>query len=204
MTRGAAAYRSPSRRSWGRTKRCSSTPRIRKRSRTGSRRTISAIPADVKPIVDAYVTEGFDFLALRLQPGAGVAAMRPVRVSSPGGSPVLPLRMVSAGTGPTVGITLWVIAEGRYETQNFPYFIISGNDLTWDWATSKSDYSTLRAQKSADGRTWELESSVGFGRRCGSKRSRTGIIPGRAAALAALPRSRRPPIISRSRTRTEP
>src|ERR1700722_4649327 len=38
-----------------------------------------AIPADVQPVLTAYVQEGFDFLALKLVPGAGVAAMRPVR-----------------------------------------------------------------------------------------------------------------------------
>ncbi len=120
------------------------------------------IPADVTPIISAYVTEHYDFLALKLVPGAGVSAMRPVRVSTAGGSPVLPLRMVAAGTGATVGITLWVIGEGRYEPQNFPGFQIGADELLWDWKTSSSNFAQLRADKTtaSAGRGWETENST--------------------------------------------
>jgi hypothetical protein len=117
------------------------------------------VAADAKAIIDAYQNEHFDFLAMKLVPGAGVSSMRPVRVTTPGGSPNLPLRMVTAGTGATVGITLWVIGEGRYEPQNFPSFKLTSEDLVWDWASSSSNYKQLRAQKS-DGKTWEIESSI--------------------------------------------
>jgi len=120
------------------------------------------IPEDIKPIINQYVTEKFNFLALRLRPGQGINSMRPVRVTTQGASPVLPLRMVAAGTGANVGITLWIISEGRYEPQNFQSFIIKNEDLTWDWNTGSSNYKDLRAQRSAvqPGKTWELESSI--------------------------------------------
>ncbi len=120
------------------------------------------IPDDVKPIVSAYVTEHYDFLALKLVPGAGVQAMRPVRVTTAGASPILPLRMVAAGTGATVGITLWVVSDGRYEPQNFPSYRVKDDELVWDWATSSSNYRELRAKDEAGlaGRGWEIESST--------------------------------------------
>jgi MYXO-CTERM domain-containing protein len=120
------------------------------------------VPPDVAPIIDSYVREGFDFLAMKLVPGAGIQAMRPVRVTTQGASLALPLRMVAAGTGPTVGITLWVIGEGGYEPQNFPFFKIDSKDLVWDWATSSSNYKELREQntKANNGRGWEIESST--------------------------------------------
>jgi hypothetical protein len=119
------------------------------------------VPADVQPVVAQYVAEKFDFLALRLLPDKGVQDMRPVRVTTHGASAVLPLRMVAAGTGPVVGITLWVIGEGRYEPQNFPTFAILQTDLVWDWTQSRSNYTDLRAQHTAEsnGRAWEIESS---------------------------------------------
>src|SRR5262249_32646245 len=80
------------------------------------------VPASLEPIVTSYVDEGFDFLALKLVPGAGVSSMRPVRISFDGASPVLPLRMVALGTGATTPITLWVLAEGRYEPVGVPTF----------------------------------------------------------------------------------
>ncbi len=121
-----------------------------------------SVPADVAPIVAAYVREHFDFLAIKLRPGANVQSMRPVRVTTAGGSPSLPLRMVAAGTGPKVGITLWIVAEGRYEAQNFPNFAIKSEDLVWDWATNTSNFGALRAQKSTDGKSWETETSTTF------------------------------------------
>jgi hypothetical protein len=120
------------------------------------------IPADVKPIIAQYVTEGFDFLAMKLLPNQGIQAMRPVRVTAPGASLSLPLRMAAIGTGATVGITIWVVGDGRYEPQNFPFYRIEDKDLVWDWKTSSSNYTTLRAQNDAtlQGKGWEIESSL--------------------------------------------
>jgi hypothetical protein len=120
------------------------------------------IPADVKPVVAEYVTEGFDFLAMKLLPNAGVQSMRPVRVTTQGASLSLPLRMAAIGTGVSVGITIWVVSDGRYEPQNFPFFHIEDSELVWDWSTSLSNYTTLRVQKEGalGGKGWEIESSI--------------------------------------------
>lgn len=119
------------------------------------------IPADVSPIISTYVSEGFDFLALKLVPGSGVDAMKPVRVTTPGASPVLPLRMVAAGVGAKVPVTLFMVAEGRYQPVNFPWFTIPEDQLVWDFATQSSNYKTLR-QAGFDatmGRGWLLETT---------------------------------------------
>jgi hypothetical protein len=120
------------------------------------------IPATVQPTLDAYVKEGFNFLAMKLQPGQNVQAMRPVRVTMAGASLSLPLRMAAIGTGATVGISIWVVADGRYEPQNFPFFHIEDSELVWDWSTNSSNYTTLRQQheQTLGGKGWELESSI--------------------------------------------
>jgi hypothetical protein len=120
------------------------------------------VPADVQPIVNQYVTEKYDFLALKLVPGKTVQDMRPVRVTTQGASATLPLRMVAAGTGATVGIGLWVLSEGRYEPQNFPSFTIPTDEIAWDWSQNKSNYTEIRAQKTiaGNGKAWEIESSL--------------------------------------------
>src|SRR5580704_3641388 len=120
------------------------------------------IPADVVPVINEYVTEGFDFLAMKLLPNQGVQAMRPVRVTTQGASLSLPLRMAAVGTGTTVGITIWVVSDGRYEPQNFPFFHIDDGQLVWDFSTNLSNYTTLRAQNESalGGKGWEIESSL--------------------------------------------
>lgn len=102
------------------------------------------IPPDVSPVIDAYVQEGFDFLALKLIPSADVSSMRPVRITAQGASASLPLRMVAVGTGLLTPITLWMVGEGRYEPTNFPWFTIGQQDIVWNWATSDSNYSLLK------------------------------------------------------------
>jgi hypothetical protein len=121
-----------------------------------------AVPQSVQPIIAAYVSEGFNFLALRLAPGQGVQAMRPVSVTSAGAGVTLPLRMVAAGTGATVGITLWAISAGRLEPQNFATFTIAPSDLVWDWSQSSSNYTTLQQQKETalGNAAWQTESSL--------------------------------------------
>jgi hypothetical protein len=120
------------------------------------------IPADAAPVVAAYVKEGFDFLAMKLLPNQGIQAMRPVRVTTGGASLVLPLRMAGVGTGVSVGITIWVISDGRYEPQNFPFYRIDDGDLVWDFSASASNYTTLRVQHESQlkGKGWEIESSI--------------------------------------------
>jgi hypothetical protein len=121
-----------------------------------------SVPDDIKPVIAQYVAEKFDFLALKLIPGKGVNDMKPVRVTTPGAAAVLPLRMVAAGTGAVVGVTLWVVAEGRYQPQNFPSYRIEDSELAWDWTQNRSNYSDLRKSKTdaGGGKIWELESSI--------------------------------------------
>jgi hypothetical protein len=70
--------------------------------------------------------------------------------------------MVAIGTGATTGITIWVVADGRWQPSNFPTFTIADSEIAWDWATSSSNYETLRLAKEATygGRGWQIESSL--------------------------------------------
>jgi Uncharacterized protein conserved in bacteria (DUF2330) len=122
------------------------------------------LPPDIAPVVSAYVTEGFDFLALKLVPGKGVSSMRPVRITLPGANPALPLRMVAAGTGAVTPITLWVLGEGRYQPTNFASFLIQADELTWNWDSQASDYREVRAERFAaeGGRAWLVEAAEPF------------------------------------------
>jgi hypothetical protein len=118
------------------------------------------IPSSTRPVIDAYVAEGSDFIALRLAPGQGVQAMKPVRVVTPGAGLALPLRMVAAGVGANVGITLYVIGEGRYEAApGFSNGVVDDSKLLWNAPTSQSNYQTLAAQimQGSGGRTWLTE-----------------------------------------------
>jgi hypothetical protein len=105
-----------------------------------------AVPVDIDPVIDTYVSEGADFIALRLRPGFGVNAMTPVRVVTPKGPPILPLRMVAAGTGPFVDIVLYIIAESRYGLTDLTESHVDLAKLSYDFDADKTNYSLLRDQ----------------------------------------------------------
>jgi len=112
------------------------------------------LPDDVAPIVDAYVDEGFDFIALKLAPNSGTNQMTPVRVESPGGGVTLPLRMVAAGTGARVDLVLYVIGEGRYRPRGYEEAALVGGLVTWDFRDDSSDVGELRRSAFEKGDTW--------------------------------------------------
>lgn len=102
------------------------------------------VPADIAPIIEAYVSEGADFIAVRLRPGQGVQQMTPVRVITPGGEGILPLRMVAAGVRDQVDIVLYVIGEHRYEMPDLVEVFVSDAELAWDFTRNDSNYLRVR------------------------------------------------------------
>ncbi len=119
------------------------------------------VPDDIQPVINAYVNDGFNFLAMKLIPGAGIDRMQPVRITSEGSNAVLPLRMVAAGTGATTTITLFIVGEGRYEPSNFPSFTIDPEHVVWSYDANESNYAALRqsAYDASQGFGWLVEAA---------------------------------------------
>lgn len=102
-----------------------------------------AVPEATRPVLSHYATEGSSFVVLRLAPGVGVDQMQPVRVRMPGVSLSLPLRMVAAGTGDTVDLELFVIAEGRMEASSFGNAEVDRAALVYDATLGRFEYDAL-------------------------------------------------------------
>ena len=115
-----------------------------------------AVAPEATAILDAYAAEGMDFIALRLRPGRDTQQMRPVRVISPGGAPKLPLRMIGAGAVDRAALTVYILAEARWETVLPRPAVVDPAVLTWDYATDRSNYAELRAAAlgAEGGRGW--------------------------------------------------
>ena len=118
------------------------------------------VPDETRAAIDFYVGLHFDFIVLRLAPGAGVQEMQPVRITTRGYSPILPLRMVAAGIGDKVGLSLMVVANSRVEARGFDNVELRTNELTWNPATGSSNYRALFTQTLQEhgGRAWVIES----------------------------------------------
>ena len=162
-----------------------------------------AIPTSIEPMIRHYTDLHMDFIALRLRPGEGVQAMQPVRVRFATPSPVLPLRMVSAGIADKVGISLFVFSEGRSEAMNFPNALVDRAHVAWDYGTRTSNYAVMfRATLTPSaGRAWVTESAQPADRYSNNFRyhtdaSPTGVWPWqgcRSRGSLACVRTSRPP-----------
>jgi hypothetical protein len=117
------------------------------------------ITPETEPVLDHYIGLGSVFIVLRLAPGQGVQSMQPVRVHYPGYMPQFPLKMVTVGAQGVVALSLWVIAEQRYETRNHDTVEIDESRLTWDWAQNRSNYAQRFDETidAAGGRAWIVE-----------------------------------------------
>jgi hypothetical protein len=117
------------------------------------------LPDEAKPILADYVADGLDFIAMRLRPTTGVRAMEPIRIVTQGADVTLPLRMMRIGAGQKLGITLFVLGEGRYRPKNFPHAVVDASQLLWDYNQKRSNYQNLSAELMAkdDGKTWLTE-----------------------------------------------
>ena len=119
-----------------------------------------AIPQESSAIIAAYVADGYDFIAMRLQPGKDVRAMQPIRIVSPGTDLSMPLRLMQIGAGAKLGITMYIIGEGRYRTTgNFPDAPIDFSKLIWDYGQNRSNYQelSLKAMAEQEGRAFITE-----------------------------------------------
>jgi hypothetical protein len=118
------------------------------------------VPASTRTAINHYVDLQFDFIILRLRPGVGIKQMQPVRITTRGYMPMLPLRMIAAGIGDKVGLSLTVIASGRVEAQGYTNAVVDEDDLTFDYATNRSNWRDVyqRALNQRPGRTWVIES----------------------------------------------
>ncbi|MDB4928736.1 MAG: hypothetical protein JWM10_1220 [Myxococcaceae bacterium] len=147
--------------------------------RTWLRESGYSVPAPVEPVIDFYVAQRMDFLALRLRPGEGVDQMTPVRVTTPGMHPTLPLRMIAAGVADEVGLLLLVLAASRYEAANFPNGEVTPALLSYDFAAPTSPAADFlaafdRLNRRHEGRLWLTESALRVGRAQIENASRVG------------------------------
>lgn len=147
--------------------------------RTWLRDNQYSVPAAIEPVIDYYVAQRMDFIALRLRMGEGVEQMTPIRVTTPGLSPTLPLRMIAAGVADKVGLLLMVLASSRYEAMNFPNGEITPAQLTYDFNAPTTPADDFRRafealNRSNESRLWLTESSLPVSRSTVERASQFG------------------------------
>jgi Uncharacterized protein conserved in bacteria (DUF2330) len=111
--------------------------------------------------LELYTAEGMKFLALKLLPDKDVTDITPFKLTLPGETPSIPLRLSAVAAEPEMGIVVWIFAEQRYEPANADELTIDNADLRLDPNTYGSNWTTLvaRAADAAEGRGFVVENA---------------------------------------------
>ncbi len=119
-----------------------------------------AVPAGGEAAIRHYESMRSNFIVVQFRPGASVQQIQPIRVSTEGYNPVLPLRFAAIGAGENVGLSLMVIAPTAMVPEGWPTRVISNDELTWDFRPQTSDYlPVLSSTFTTSARPWVVEST---------------------------------------------
>ena len=89
-----------------------------------------ATPEKAKPIIQLHATKGDVFVAIKLQNGQGVNAIRPVTLEMDDAEPCVPLRLTSIAAQDDMTITVTVAGNGRAVVKNYFDVVINPLRLT--------------------------------------------------------------------------
>ena len=105
------------------------------------------VTAEMEPLIDVYVVEGFVFLAMKLRPDAGVQDVEPVKVTYPSEAPMIPLRLTAVAANPNMAVMVWVYAEEQAAPANYAPITIADDELVFFSRGARNNYLSLMARK---------------------------------------------------------
>jgi hypothetical protein len=111
--------------------------------------------------IDLYTKEGMKFLALKLLPEKTVNDITPFKLTLPGDTPSVPLRLSAVAAEPEMGIVVWVLGNQRYEPANAEELSIDNGELRYEFSLGQSNWLSLvaRAVDAAQGRGFVVENA---------------------------------------------
>ncbi len=117
------------------------------------------VTSAMEPYMTAYTEEGMKFLALRLQPESKVSDIAPFKLTLPGTSPGIPLRLTSIAAEPEMGILTIILGSQRYQGANWGNVEVPDDYLAYDWTTGRHNWpvAVARVVDEAGGQGWVTE-----------------------------------------------
>lgn len=106
------------------------------------------VPGNTQSLIQPYTQAHEMFLALRLQPTAGVQDITPVKLTMTlpnNATPaqiMIPIRMAAAASQPHTGILVWIFASSRFVPQNYQSVVLHDSQFTVS-STPGGNYSQL-------------------------------------------------------------
>lgn len=87
------------------------------------------VTEDMVPLIEVYNAEGMPFLAMKLQPDAGVQEIQPISMTYESDLPMIPIRLTAVAATPNMNILTWVFADEQAIPQNYEHITIRDNQI---------------------------------------------------------------------------
>ena len=115
----------------------------------------------MQPYIALYTAQGMKFLALKLTANATVKDIQPFRMTLPGTTPSIPLRLTAIAAEPEMGVVVWILGQKRYEPANALELTIPTSELRWSARSYpvRTNWTDVVARKVDEqgGRAWVVE-----------------------------------------------
>ena len=109
------------------------------------------ITSAMEPYIGLYTNDGMKFLALKLLPDADTTQIQPLKMTLPGTSPMVPIRLTAIAAEPEMGILVSIVADQRFEPANWPNVTIDDSEIAYDlynlWGNGGTNWTSLVARK---------------------------------------------------------
>ncbi len=124
------------------------------------------VSAPMEPFIAEYARLGMKFMALKLNSTSKVGDIEPLRLTLPGTTPSIPLRMTAIAAEPEMSLQVHILGGVRYAPANWPEIDVDPNqlhgevldmetfDIRWSWPKLIAE-----AVDEAGGQGWVTESA---------------------------------------------
>lgn len=98
-----------------------------------------------RDLVAPYVTEGKNFVALKLRQNQGVGDIQPLIMRYQSGEPCVPIRLTAVAAQPDMGVLVWLLGQSRAIPANYLHVVPNYTRLNWYSGTfaAYSSYQSL-------------------------------------------------------------
>lgn len=93
------------------------------------------VTEEMEPLIQVYNEEGMPFLAMKLQPEAGVQDIQPVAMTYESEQPMIPIRLTAVAAQPDMNILTWIFADEQAFPENYEAIEIANEDLRGTFMT---------------------------------------------------------------------
>ena len=87
------------------------------------------VTEEMEPLIHVYNAEGMPFLAMKLQPEAGVQDIQPVVMTYESEAPMIPIRLTAVAAQPNMNILTWIFADSQALPENYTHITIEDEDI---------------------------------------------------------------------------